>query len=134
MLLTKKDVRLLKFYQKYHTTTPTFWALRPRLPWFLGILAVAAPFGVLAMTDSGAVKYRWWLCGFLLGAVFVRSGALLGFIWNWWLIREIVDWKRVDELLSQYERLAIQPGASPNGGPAKRLDGAGISGGPPSAS
>lgn len=134
MVLTKKDVRLLKLYQKYRNTTPTFLALRPRFRWLLGVLAVAAPFSVLAATDSGAMKFRWWLCGFLLGAVYVRSSAIVGTIWNWWLTREIVNWKHVDELVDDYERLAIQPAASPNGGPAKPLGKSSVSGGPPSVS
>jgi hypothetical protein len=97
MTLRKKDAQLLKLYQKYRQKTPTFFALRPRLRWLLGVVAVAAPFSLLT---------------------------------TWWLTREIVDWKRVDALVSEYERAAIQPDASPTGGPAKLPLGSGGQRGP----
>jgi hypothetical protein len=134
MVLTKKDVRLLRLYQKYRQRTPTVLALRPRLRWLLGVFAVAAPFSLLATTDGGVVRFRWWLCGFLLGAVFVRGSAIVSTIWNWWLTREIINWDRVDKLVSEYEGRAIQPGASPNGGPATPLGNSAAAEGPPSVS
>jgi hypothetical protein len=107
--LTRNEVLRLKLHQRYRNTTPTFFALRPRLRWFLGLLGIAAPFALLENIPGGTGKLTWWLFGFFVGAMYVKGGAIVSTIWTWWLTREITDWKRVDQLISEYESAAIQP-------------------------
>jgi hypothetical protein len=133
MRLTKKEAIHLKVWQKYRYATPTFLALLPRFPQILRMLPLVLVLGLCAFA-SESLRYRWWLFGLLTGVGLAKVASISTAIGGWRLLREVIDWKRSDELLRDYESLAqsvAQLRASPRGGPTMPHGNSGVSGGPP---
>jgi hypothetical protein len=136
MRLTKKEATRLKVWQKYRHTTPTFLALVPRFPQILRMLPLVLVLTLCAF-GSESLRYRWWFFGLLTGVALAKVASISTAIGGWRLLREVLDWKRADDLIRDYESLAqpvAQLHASPNSGPTKPHGNSEVSGGPPSVS
>jgi hypothetical protein len=69
----------------------------------------------------------------VMGWVIAERNALRTRSAQWPIFKSYIDWKRVQQDLSE-DNIGPEPSASPNGGPATRLGNSGASEGPPSVS
>jgi hypothetical protein len=104
MQLNKLEATVLKRYQRHLQTNPTFFdALRRGRLWTWVVLSVAAAFGLMAIAPNASPRYGWFLLGFITGTVYMVFAGLSRSLRLWKVHREIIDWKKVDELLQQNE-------------------------------
>lgn len=104
MQLTKQQVEMLKRYQIHREVSPTFLAvLRRSRRWPWVVLAVCVAFGLMAVAPQASPRYGWFLLGLIVGSVYISLSTALKGIRQWPLSREIINWKRVDELVRENE-------------------------------
>jgi hypothetical protein len=108
MHVTNRDLAALKRYQKYQHKVPTFMDLlkytRIR-SWAL--VAVYIAFLVLVAIYVASAWYAWLLLGFMGGILYMRLKWTWRSIDSWYLTRQIIDWKRVEEMICENdERIA----------------------------
>ena len=103
MALTKWQIKLLSFYQRHRTETPTIFAIIRRfLPSWTLITLMTFVASVLSVAQ-GWSHVSWLLVGLWFG-VFCRDvGSIRGFFRSWPVWQRIIDWDRVDQLLDQTE-------------------------------
>jgi hypothetical protein len=105
MKVTGQQLTLLKFYQKHQEKPLTlmdgvrqFWLL-----WF-GLLFVTA--AGLGFIDAGWPAVGWVFIGVTIGSFLRDLKRILSMILAWPVLREIIDWDRVRELLRDAEKNA----------------------------
>jgi mycoredoxin len=99
--LTRVEIEVLKRLQKYHSTPPILGErLRLVLGWMLLLLVPCVALVILlARLDIPGLSFV--PIGIYLGAIGREISSQRRFV-KWWPInREITDWSRVDQLLSQ---------------------------------
>ena len=102
MYLNKQELLLLKFYQKYRSKDPTLPSLlmRPLLN-LVVLLGFCLGIWLLATAPGGSREWGWGVIGLLSGLTFNRFNNLLRVWQRWPLMREILNWQKVDELVQQ---------------------------------
>ncbi len=105
MYLNKEDIALLKRQQKYQIKTLGFFG-EPIAGEFAlwSFLAVYIVLSVLAIASTAYSSCGWLMLGFAGGAVCMICKIRWHRIMHWHLIREITDWKRVEELICKHEK------------------------------
>ena len=101
MQLTKEQRQNLELYAEYHTSPPKFWQLfRLNLPRYLLSAALIAI--VFFLVQFGAPQSAAWLvAGLLLGTILRDVGTFWRFVRVWPATAAVIDWDRVDALLSE---------------------------------
>jgi hypothetical protein len=88
---------------------------------------------VLAFLAFAGVWPSFAVMGGLAAGVFLRDVSwLMGIQRTWPFSAKVTDWEKVQKIAAGLS--IAEPGASPNGGPAKPLGNPRVSGGPPSVS
>src|SRR5579859_5976317 len=104
MQLTRQQVAVLKRYQAVREARPTFLGvLRRSRRWPLVVLAVGVAFGLMAIAPQASPRYGWFLLGFISGSVYISLTSAYRGIQQYPLNREIMDWKRIEELIRENE-------------------------------
>jgi hypothetical protein len=102
MYLSKQDLLLLKFYQKYRSKEPTLPRLLMRQSLnFVVLVAACVGIWLLATAPGGSREYGWGVIGLLSGIIFNRLNRAVLLWQRWPLMREIINWQRVEELVQQ---------------------------------
>ncbi len=101
MQLTKEQQQNLELYAKYRISPPTFWELfRLNLPRYVVFAALIAI--VFFLVQFGAPQAVAWLgAGLLLGAILRDVGTFWRFVRVWPATAAVIDWDRVEALLSE---------------------------------
>ena len=101
MQLTKAQRRNLELYATYRIKLPSFWQLfRANLARYLVITALLILFFILA-SITGTESLALILTGLFLGALMRDITRFLQFVRMWPAISAVIDWERLDELLSK---------------------------------
>ncbi|HET7624489.1 MAG TPA: hypothetical protein VFM25_04430 [Verrucomicrobiae bacterium] len=104
MYLTRHEIIVLKRFQKHRDTVPTFIGmLRSSRPWSWIIFTIYIAFLLLVIISDPSAWYGWLMLGFMSGIFYMLFKHMLRSLELWRLTREIIDWKRVDELIRENE-------------------------------
>lgn len=101
MQLSKAQRHNLELYAIYHLKPPAFWQLfRSNLARYLVIAALLMLIFLLAPI-TGTEWLALILTGVFLGALVRDISRFLQFVRMWPAISAVIDWERLDELLSK---------------------------------
>ena len=98
MKLTKRQLKLLKFYAKYQTKPLTLFSIiRPFwIMWLLLLIPLAA--GCWCIW-AGWPAIGWVLIGASIGAFLRDLNRILSLFCTWPVLHEIINWERLEELI-----------------------------------
>ena len=99
MKLTRIQRKLLRYYAQHSTKPPTVWSV---------LRAFAVSWLLLAACAAASTWFIWagwpvvaWVLIGLCGGAFLRDiGRIQVFLRTWPVLHAIIDWPRVQELLS----------------------------------
>jgi hypothetical protein len=103
MRLTKHQLKLLRFCDRYHTSRLTLPAILRAfwLEWLL--LAVLA--GLCSwFIWAGGPAVGWLYIGACFGAILRDVNRIIALLRTWPTLHEIIRWERVRELLESHEK------------------------------
>ena len=104
MHLSKREVAALRRYQQYRHASPTFTGmLRSGRLWPWAVFAIVIVLSLLAVASDVSVWYGWFMLGYISGIIYMLLSRLWCSLGSWPLMREIIDWKRVEELIQESE-------------------------------
>lgn len=100
---TKIQLKLLKIYAGHHAQSPTI-ARMVRIYWNSFVFpVVGVAIGCWAIT-AGIPAVGWLFVGAWIG-VFLRDvGRFQVFFQTWPVLHEVIDWKRVNDLVETWEK------------------------------
>ncbi len=106
MTLTKIQLKLLKNYERYHADSLTVSGIIRTclLSWLL--LLVSAAIGFWATTAVGVPAAGWLVVGMCAGAFLRDIGRFQVLFRTWPVLREVISWERVRELIQTHDKAA----------------------------
>jgi hypothetical protein len=106
MYLHKEDIATLKRFQRYNHTPPTFFGgliTRGMIGlWIFFIIYIGL--AILAIVTQGYLSCGCLMLGFAGGVLYMIFWTRWRSVEQWRLSREIIDWKRVDDLIREHEK------------------------------
>ena len=103
MKLTKPQLTLLKFYAKYETKPLTLFSI-VRSFWILWLLLLVFVAAGRWYMWAGWPTVGWLLIGVSIGAFLRDVKRICSLFCTWPVIHEIINWKRVRELIQCREK------------------------------
>ena len=108
MKLTKIQLAWLRQYEKFRAGSPTVSGII-RACWLSWLfLLCGAAFGFLVTNEVGSPAVGWLVIGMCAGAFLRDIGRFQVLFRTWPVLREVISWERVRELIQTHES-AAQP-------------------------